>query len=421
LSVALIGTAGRGAAHLAAALEAGEHVAALCDVDESALLSAKEKASASCPGVRLYKDFRVMFDAEKALDAVIVATPDHGHGMQAAWALRAGSHVYLETPAVRTLAELRYLRELARARGAIVQIGEAGCATEEFRRAFELLSSGLIGQVSEAHAWTSRPVWPQGVRRPEGSDPVPPSLDWDLWLGGAPARPYKSKVYHRFSWRAWTDFGTGALGDAGTQALSLAFRALKLGAPARVQADELAERCEESYPKSSRVRFDFAARGKRQPALTLQWYDGLARPPAELMPQVAGAGGLLPSAGCLLIGDKGVWASTDDTGTRHVVALRGEARARDFEKHEACLAVPAAQPRAVRQLQEFFAAVRGGGKVLCGLDEMSPLTECVLAGCVAQRVPGALAWDSRKGSFVKSPAANQLVAPVFRDGWDYLA
>jgi predicted dehydrogenase len=420
LSVGVIGVAGRGTANLTAALEAGENIAALCDVDEAALLAARDKVAERCPGVRLYKDFRVLFDAEKALDAALISTPDHGHGAQAAWALQKGCHVYVETPVARTLAEVRHLRELARARGAVVQVGDAGCATEEYRRAVELLSSGLLGQVSEVHAWTSRPVWPQGMRRPEGSDPVPASLDWDLWLGGACARPFKSKVYHRFNWRAWHDFGTGALGDAGMQALGLAFRVLGLGAPVAVEAAGLAECPPETYPKSSQVRFEFAARGKRQPAVTMQWYDGSCRPPAELMPQLAASGGQVPSSGCLLVGDKGAWISTDDTGTRHALALRGEARATDFEKHEACLAVPASLPRVTSHQQEFFDAVRGRGSAFCELAAAAPLAECVLAGCVAQRVPGALAWDSRKGRFSKSEAANLLVTPTFREGWDYL-
>ena len=259
LRVAVIGAAGRGEANLATALDAGENIVALCDVDETALLAARDKVALVNPSVRLYRDFRVLFDSEKGLDAAVISTPDHGHGIQAAWALRRGCHVYLETPAARTLAELAALRELARRCGAVVQVGDACCATEEYRRAVEALSSGLLGRVAEVHVWTNRPVWPQGLRRPEGGDPVPDWLDWDLWLGGAPLRPFKSKVYHRFNWRAWHDFGTGALGDAGTQALGLAFRALELAAPVRAESASIEARAEEAYPLSSMVRFDFAA------------------------------------------------------------------------------------------------------------------------------------------------------------------
>ncbi len=419
LAVGVIGAGGRGALNLAAACRAGVTVAALCDVDETALMAARDVAAARNPAVRLYKDFRVMLDAERGLDAVIISTPDHGHGLQAAWALAKGCHVYLETPAVRTLGELRRLRELARSCGAVVQVGDSISASEECRRAAEVLKSGVLGPVAEVHAWTSRPVWPQGIRRPEGSDPVPPSLDWDLWLCGAPARPFKNRVYHRFNWRGWSDFGTGALGDAGFELLGLAFRVLRLGAPAAAEATVTAERVPECYPKFSEVRFDFAAGGRSLPAAVMQWYDGGRKPDAELMPQVTAAYGQVPSSGCLMIGAKGVWLTADETGTRHALALRGEERVWDFEKHEACLAVPKSEPRVKSHLEEFFEAVRGRGKTCSGLEDAAPLAECLLAGCVAQRVPGRLEWNARKGRFANSEEANLLLAPVSPEGWTW--
>ena len=420
LAVGLIGVGGRGAANLAAACEADVTVAALCDIDETALLAAREKVSKRSPGVRLYRDFRVMLDAEKTLDAVILSTPDHGHGVQISWALQKGCHVYVEPPAVRTLAELRHVRAQAQACGAVVQVGDSVGASEEYRRASEVLQSGLLGAITEVHVWTSRPVWPQGIRRPEGSDPVPATVDWDLWLGGAPSRPFKSKVYHRFNWRGWTDFGTGALGDAGGPAMGLAFRVLRLGAPVAVEATEIAERLQETYPKSSEVRYAFDARGKHLPAVSLQWYDGGRKPAEELMPQVLATYGQVPSSGCLFVGEKGLWVTTDETGTRHALALRGEQRVWDFEKHEACLAVPKTELRVKSPLQAFFDVLLNGGKPDSGLEAAAPVTECVLAGCVAQRVPGRLEWNSRKGRFARREDANLLVTPMFRDGWALL-
>lgn len=417
LAVGVIGTGGRGASNLSAACESDVTIAALCDVDETALMAGRERVSRHSPGVRLYKDFRVMFDAEKTLDAVVISTPDHGHGLQAAWALERGCHVYIEPPLTRTLGELRCLQNRAKARGAVVQVGDSACATEEYRRAAEVLRSGLLGAVKEMHVWTNRPVWPQGIRRPEGSDPVPSTLDWDLWLGGAPARPFKSKVYHRFNWRGWTDFGTGALGDVGFQTMGLAFRFLGLEAPVAVEAAEIAERQPETFPKFSEVRFDFAARGKRLPAVSVQWYDGGRKPAAELMPQVVAAYGQVPSSGCLLIGEKGLWVSADETGTRHALALLGEERAWDFEKHEACLAVPKTAPRVKSLMGEFFDAITKGEKTCSGLDGAMPLTECLLTGCIAQRVPGRLEWNSRKARFAKREDANQLLSPLYREGW----
>lgn len=419
LNIGVIGVGGRGASNLAAAYRAGENIAALCDVDETALMEGRERVAERCAGVRLYRDFRVMFEAEKRLDAVFVSTPDHMHGIQAAWAIARGIPVYLESPLVRTLGELRELQARAQASGVLVQLGHQGSAADEFRRAVEAVGSGVIGQVAEAHVWTTRPVWQQGMARPEGRDPVPDTLDWDLWLGVAPARPYKSKVYHRFNWRAWHDFGTGALGDGGPHLLNLPFRALGLEPAIAAEAEESAERSSETFSKSSRVRFEFAARAER-PAVTLIWYDGGLKPPAELMPQVTAARGQVPDAGCLLVGNKGVWLSTDDLGRKNELALTGEARLVDAEKHEACAAVPVTLPRVTSQQQEFLNAVRSGGRTYSDLPHVAPLAESILVGCVAQRLAGTLEWNSRKGRFTKRDDANSLVAPSFREGWSYL-
>lgn len=414
--VALVGAGGYGQVNGQAVCEAGAEIVALCDVEEGTLLAARERLAGRCPQVRLYKDFRVLLDAERAVDALFISTPDHGHLSQAAWALEHGCSVYIEPPLARTLGEIRLLQEKARRSGRIVQLGNQGSAKPEFRRALEILAAGVIGEVEEVHVWTNRPVWPQGIRRPDGSDPVPAGLDWDLWLGCAATRPFKSRVYHRFNWRGWHDFGTGALGDAGCHLLNLPARALALVAPVAVEAEECTERFAETYVKSSRVRFEFAARGKR-PGVMALWYDGGWRPEPEVMPQVVAAFGRVPDAGCLLAGRKGVWFVADDFGLRHYLALRGEERVRDFEKHEACETAPLILPRVRSQQQEFLDAVRNGGRTFSGLSHAAPLTECVLAGCVAQRVPGRLEWNSGKGRFMNSEEANRLVAPFRREGW----
>ena len=419
LNIGVIGVGGRGAANWGAAYRAGENIAAFCDVDETALLAGREEVAEHCAGVRLYKDFRVMFEAEKGLDAVFISTPDHMHGVQAAWAMDRGCHVYIETPFVRTLRELREIQARARASGVVTQMGNQGSALDEFRRAVEVVGSGLIGAVAEAHVWTQRPVWRQGVNRPEGSDPVPAALDWDLWLGVAPVRPYKDKVYHRFNWRGWRDFGTGALGDGGGHLLNLPFRALGLEAALAAEAVDSTERFAETYCKSSRVKFEFAARAKRPP-VDLFWYDGGLKPPAELMPQVVPALGRVPDTGCLLIGEKGVWLTTDDLGKNNYLALQGEARVVDAEKHSAYAALPVTLPRVKGQQQEFLDAIRSGGRPYSDERYSAPLMESVLVGCVAQQVPGRLEWNSHKGRFAKNDVANVLVTPVFREGWSYL-
>ncbi|MDD4018939.1 MAG: Gfo/Idh/MocA family oxidoreductase [Kiritimatiellae bacterium] len=416
LKVAVIGVGGYGQANVRAVCGAGEELVALCDVDESELLAGREQVARQYPAVRLYKDFRVLLDAEKGVDAVFIATPDHGHAMQAAWAMARGCHVYIEPPLARTLREVRVLRKQARQHNVTVQLGNQGSAKAEFRRALEVLTAGVIGEVGEIHVWTNRPVWPQGINRPDGCDPVPAGLDWDLWLGGAPARPFKNKVYHRFNWRGWHDFGTGTLGDAGSHLLNLPFRALALGAPVAVEADGTTERFAETYAKASTVRFEFAPH-KRKTRLTAVWYDGDRKPEPEVMPQVTAAFGRIPDAGCLLVGAKGVWFVSDESGTRHYLAVQGEERVRDFEKHEACEAAPLVFPRVKSQQQEFLDAVRCGTRSFSDMSHAAPLTETVLAGCAAQRVPGRLEWNSRKGRFMNSVEAGRLVAPGYRRGW----
>lgn len=415
LNVAMIGVGGRGQANWSAVCESGERLVALCDVDEGALLACREKVAVTNPGVRLYKDFRVMLEAERSLDAVFISTPDHGHAVQAAWALDKGCHVYVEPPVARTLREVRLLGGMAASRGLILRMGDQGCRAAEALRAVALLKSGIIGEVSEIHAWTGRPVWPQGVRRPEGSDVVPGSLDWDLWLAGAPLRPYKHNVYHRFNWRGWHDFGTGALGDAGCHLLNVPFRALGLAAPASVEAVEVTERQSETYPKSSQVRFGFAARGRKAPPVTLDWYDGNRKPKADGMEPVTATFDLLPGSGCLLVGDRGVWLVGDDAGTRHYLALRGEANVVDFEKHEACKGETLPEPTPLQQA--FLQAVRDGQSGFAEPEVMRPLMECVLAGCVAQRVDGPLTWNSRKARFDGNAEAERLTASASREGW----
>ncbi len=420
LNIAVIGVGGRGQANWGAVCEAGERIVALCDVDESALLACRERVSQTNPGVRLYRDFRVLFEAESGIDAVFISTPDHGHAVQAAWAMAKGCHVYMEPPLARTLGEVRFLEEKAESCGVSLQLGDQGSATEESRRAVQILESGIIGAVTEVHAWTGRPIWPQGVKRPEGSDPLPATLDWDLWLGGAPVRPFKEKVYHRYNWRGWHDFGTGALGDTGSHLMNIPFRVLGLEAPLSVEALDVTERQAETYPKASHLHFEFKARERRQPPVTLDWYDGNWKPKTEQLPQIVAAFGQIPGSGCLLAGEKGVWLVADDTGLRHYVALRGEERVVDSEKHAACAAV-AVLPRGPGLQREFLDAVRAGSRGFSKRTCLIQMQESLLAGCVAQRVPGRLEWNSRKCRFNNSSQANQLIVAESRTGWDLKA
>lgn len=408
LNVAVLGVAGRGEACWRAVSAAGDRLVALCDVDERALLAARDTLADTQPGMRLYKDFRVLFEAERELDAVLIATPNHGHATQAAWAMERGCHVFIEPPLTHTLAEAAVLERKARQHDVALWMGDEPVTHPEFRRAVTLLRGGIIGAVTEVHAWTARPVWPQGGNRPEGSDPVPPELDWELWLCGAPPRPFKQRVYHRYNWRGWYDFGGGALGDVGCQLLSLPFRALDLGAPRTVTAEEVDGATSEMYPRTSRVEAFFRAPARRRPPVTLTWHDGGRRPAAARLPTVVRSLGNSPSSGCLLVGEAGVWLMADETGGRQRMALAGEKRLVDAGKHPACEQTPLPSDSADTHVR-FLDALRAGTLTPDDASHVRPLMETVLTGCIAQRVPGRLSWNSRKGRFDGNDEATRLV------------
>ena len=228
LRMAFIGSGGRGGANLDAFYSLGEEVVALCDVDLNRLRAAAQKVAPRCPKVRTYQDWRALLDKEKDLDAVVVSTPDHMHAACAIAAMKRGCHVYVEKPLVRTWWEAERFRDVARACGVVTQMGNNDNGSDGQRRAIEILMSGVLGEIREIHVTSDRPIWPQGLNRPEGSDTVPPSLDWNLWLGVAPKRPFKKNVYHAFKWRGWHDFGTGAMGDIARHAMRFFWRGLAL-------------------------------------------------------------------------------------------------------------------------------------------------------------------------------------------------
>ncbi len=418
LQIGLVGVGGRGAGNLDGILKTDETIAAICDIDGGNLDKAWKKISDKFPQARRYRDWREMIAKEHELMAVAISTPDHMHAPIASAAMAHGLHVYCEKPLTRTVWEARQLRQLAEARGLATQMGNQGSASPDLRRGVELIQAGLIGQVREVHAWTNRPVWPQGLARPEGSDPIPENLFWDGFLGVAPERPFKKDVYHTFKWRGWHDFGAGAFGDMGCHTLNLPFRALDLSAPTQVEAVAVSDQMPETFPKSSTVRFSFPER-HGLPATTLFWYDGGAKPPADRIPEVVRGGDPLGGSGLVLVGDAGVLYSTDDYNTKLHLALKGESKLVDANKHPALAAVPVTLPRALKgHHQEWVDACRGGPAAFSSFAVASRLSELCLLGTIAQRCPGkALAWDSAAMRFADSDAANALVKPTYRSGW----
>jgi hypothetical protein len=432
LNIGVIGIGGKGASD--AELCETENIVALCDVDERIGAGVRKRY----PKAAFYRDFRKMFEQEKTMDAVVIATPDHTHAVIAKAAMQMGKHVYCQKPLTQTIYEARLLRDLAAKSKVVTQMGNQGSAEDGLRRAVEVVQAGLIGSVRELYVWSSRPVWMQGIARPAGADPVPPTLDWDGWIGPAPLRPFKAGVYHPFSWRGWIDFGTGALGDMACHTVNMPFRALKLGYPTEVQA-MLPLTQPETYPLKSKIRFEFPAREGLAP-LTFWWYDGgnllphpkiwrihdcSNKPPPDVTADVKELLDEVPDSGCLMIGNKGSLFAPDDYGTRFFVKLTGEKELTDGKNHAAVKAIP----RTIsfnefkgasdwRQHQEWIAACKGGRPGYSNFDIAAYLTEIILLGCVALRVGRKIEWDGPNMRATNTPEAAQYIRREYRKGWE---
>jgi hypothetical protein len=315
----------------------------------------------------------------------------------------------------------------------------------------EVIQAGLIGSVRQVYVWTNRPIWPQGMNRPPGSDPVPASLDWDGWLGPAPTRPYKSAwpaksgigdrhgrnaVYHPWVWRGWQDFGTGALGDMACHTANMPFRALKLGYPTEIEAVS-SPMNKETYPLKSTIRFEFPERESLAP-VTLWWYDGgnpkpdhpfdhdgSNKPPPEVLTDVHDLMDKIPGSGCLLVGDKGKLFSPDDYGAHFFIKLKDEKELTDGKAHEAVQAIPHTIPRNafqgradLRQHLEWIAACKGGPAGYSNFDIAACLTEIILLGCIALRVGRKIEWDGPEMRAMNAPDAKEFIRRENRKGWE---
>jgi predicted dehydrogenase len=379
-------------------------------------------------------------DLGKSIDAVNIATPDHTHAFITSAAIRMGKHVYCQKPLTQTIYEARLLRDLARKHKIVSQMGNQGSSADGLRRAVEVIQSGLIGHAHEVHVWTNRPVWPQGLGKPEGEDPLPAGMDWDLWIGPAPMRSFKKDVYHPFNWRGWTDFGTGALGDMACHTVNMPFRALQLGYPSVIEAESSGMNGQ-TYPLSSKIRFEFAARkgksGDKIPASNLWWYDGgkpkadnpyrhdeSCKPAKEITADVEAFRGEVPKSGCLIIGDKGQVFSPDDYGTQFFIKLNDEKKFTFYKNHAGAEAVPESIPRnpfkeGDAQHLEWIAAIKENKPEMCysNFDIAANLTEIMLLGCVALRVGKKLEWDGPNMKAKNAPEAAQYVKRSDRKGW----
>lgn len=410
LNIVAVGAGGKGKSDIEGVSD--ENIIALCDVDDEQMAEFKKHAADKEALMKIYekakkyRDFREMFDKEN-FDAVTISTPDHTHAVIAMMAMKMGKHVFCQKPLTHSIYEARMLAKTAKEMKVITQMGNQGHASEVGRLINEWIWDGAIGDVHEVHCWTNRPIWPQGIERPKEIPSARPSLDWNLWLGPAPWRPYHP-AYAPFSWRGWWDFGTGAIGDMGAHIIDHPYWALDLGHPTTVQASST-EFTEDSFPMASVVRYTFPARGEKPP-VKLVWYDGGLTPPRpeELEEgRKMGDGG----GGIIFIGKKGkLMASTYGENPR----LIPETFMKEYKRPEKTI------PRSPGIHKEWVEAIKANKKSTTDFSYSGPLTEMMLLGNVAIRCKDKntiLEWDAEKMEITNLPEANQFLHTEYRDGW----
>ena len=432
VNLAFIGVGGQGSSNLRSLTEEGRgqregrnereggaeregtaklvNVVALCDADENMV----NQHVSRFPKAQRHADYRKMLETQKDIDAVVVSTPDHHHAFAAVMAMNFGKHCYCEKPLTHSVYEARAVAEAAARNKVATQMGNSGHSGRGVRSVVDALRAGVVGKVVEAHAWTNRPIWPQGIPRPQGEDKLPPTMNWDLWLGPAPQRPYVGsrkgeRTYHPFVWRGWWDFGTGALGDMGCHIIDPIFWGLDLGSPTSVEAEYDSPHNDETAPNWSIVRYAFAARGDR-PALKFTWYDGGKLPPRDLTDGLVGPGPdgkVRLDNGVLIVGEKGRLLSDRRTSYR----LLPEADFKDFQRP------PRTLPESPGHHLEWVNACKGGEPSLANFAYSGPLTEMVLLGNVAIRAGKKIEWDAKEMKVTNAPEANRFVRREYREGW----
>ncbi len=405
LNIAAIGLYNQGGSDLQGMTS--ENIVALCDVDTRSI----DKHAQRFPGAKHYRDFRKMFDEMgKNIDAVLIATPDHWHAALALHAMTMGKHVYCEKPLAHSIYEVRSLMKAARETKVTTQLGNQGHSFDTIRVFREWVEAGAIGTVREVHAMC-RSVYSRidildEVKR---GAPVPETLDWDLWVGPAQFRPYHP-AYHPGKWRAWTNFGTGVIGDWVCHVVDPVFWTLDLGAPVTIEAVEPDNynpvKQGETFPAGNVIRFDFPAKGSR-PAVTLTWYDGPQRPP---QPAEFGPEDKLPDIGALVVGDKGkIRYGSHGAGTPEIFP---EPDPQKFQRK------PQRYPRSPGHQKEWIQACKERKAAGSDFSYGGPLTEVALLGVIAMRFRGQkLQWDGAAMKFTNCSEANAYLKPAFRAGW----
>ncbi len=400
LNIACIGVGGKGLSDVRGV--SSENIVALCDVD----LNKGKGAFEAFSGAKRYKDFRrMLIEMDDQIDAVTISTPDHMHFPAAMMAVKMGKHVFVQKPMTHTIEEARALTEAARKHQVATHMGIQGHSMDGIRRMREWNAVQAIGEVEEVHIWTNRPIWPQGDRPLAPAQPVPESLDYNLWQGVAPERPY-NRAHGHFAWRGWWDYGCGALGDIGCHAMDSAFDVLKLGNPTSVEA-ECGPQSQWSAPAWSIVTYQFPATADRGP-VKLVWYDGNRTPPR---PKELEEGRNLPGS----IGGQ-LWYGTEGTIMVSDVYCRSariipQEKWVDFAKNR--MPEKTEQP-SIGHMQEWIEACRGGAPAGANFDYSGPLTEMVLLGNLAVRTGKRIEWDAKNMVCTNEPEANKFVRKNYR-------
>jgi predicted dehydrogenase len=401
LNIAMIGCGGRATVNIEGVKS--ENIVAVCDVHANLLGELADRF----PKAKKFRDYRKMFDdCHRQIDAVVVSTPDHSHALPSLIAMRLGKHVYCEKPLAWSVEEVRLMAAEAAKHKVATQMGTQGMAMDSARAGIEMLRTGVLGDIRELHVWTDRAGkrWPQGVDRPTETPPAPKALDWDLWLGGAPVRPY-NPIYTPFKWRGWKDFSTGPIGDMGVHNAAMPLTALQLGPPRSVEIVGTSGLKSETYPAWAKLRCEFAARDGQKPAV-LYWYDGGQLPPKNLVE------GELQDNGAIVVGSKGTLCSYKWTG--------GEWDLFPKQKFQDLKVPPPSIARAPRQdiYQEWIDACKGGRLPFCNFtDYAAPLTEVMLVNALALHVGKNIRWNADRMEAEDCPEADGFVRRRYRKGW----
>ena len=391
LNIACIGTANRAAADIDGVK--GENIVALVDVDKNYL----DRASSSFPNARVYADYREMLESEDGkIDAVVIGTTDHHHAPASIRAIRKGLHVYCEKPLTHTVQEARIIAEEAKKQGVATQLGTQIHAGDNYRRVVEIVQSGVLGDVGEVHVWVGK-GWGGGDLPTDTQEP-PQNLNWDLWLGPAPVRPFAAGRYHPAQWRRWWQFGQGTLGDMACHYMDLPFWALSLRHPTHCEA-EGPEVHPEACPHGLKVRYQFPSRDKLVP-VNLTWYDG------NMIPKKV-AGQRVPGSGVMFVGTEGT-----------MFANYGSYKL--FPKEKFANFTPPKQsiPKSIGHHAEWIKACKDGSPTTCNFDYSGALTEAVLLGNVSYRAKQALEWDAANLKATNCPEADMYISKEYREGWE---